>query len=122
LRNKYIDLFLIFIILLLFTGYFVYRNQAYSGLITNELFQIEVNVKNDNWQKAKLADERLKNDWQRSKNLLLFSFGSEEYLTLDNTIDKITAGIESKDKVTVLSDLLIIRNLWNNYTKIVPEP
>jgi len=122
LRNKLIDLLLILLILIIFTGYFLYRNHTYSDRILNPIIEIEQNIKNEDWQQAKENSKILKNDWHQSKGLLLFNFASEEYLTLDNTIDKIAAGIEAEDKGMVLSDLLVIRNLWNNYTKLVPEP
>lgn len=122
LRNKFIDIFLILLILIIFTGYFLYRNHSYSGRVLIHLLKIEQNIQSGDWQQAKENSELLKNDWHHSKGLLLFNFASEEYLTLDNTIDKIAAGIEAEDKGMVLSDLLVIHNLWNNYTKIVPEP
>jgi len=88
----------------------------------NIINQIEQNARDENWQKADLANDKLKEKWQNAKKILLFNFGAEEYLTLSNTINKLAAGIKAEDQGMILSDILILENIWSNYIKIVPEP
>ncbi len=122
MQNKYIDLTLVILIIIIFTLYFSVFNQVYSEKIMNIINQIEQNARDENWQKADLANDKLKEKWQNAKKILLFNFGAEEYLTLSNTINKLAAGIKAEDQGMILSDILILENIWSNYIKIVPEP
>jgi len=124
LRNKTITYSLFGLILLLFITYFTAQNAiSLSGKsIVNELNNIIQYSQQDKWGEAEDSAKKLVNDWDKLKYLLAINYAEADYsLFLDN-LSRIQGAIKTRDTTETVSLALSTLELWNNFTKVVPQP
>lgn len=124
LQNKTITHLLLGFILLFFTAYFIVQNIIFSHgqPIVNELNNIIKYVQQDKWGEAEGSANKLEKSWDKSKYLLALNYAEADYsLFLDN-LSRIQGAIKTRDDTETISQALSTLKLWNNFTKVVPEP
>lgn len=124
MRNKTITYSLFGLILLLFITYFTAQNAiSLSGKsIVNELNNIIQYSQQDKWGEAEDSAKKLVNDWDKLKYLLAINYAEADYsLFLDN-LSRIQGAIKTRDTTETVSLALSTLELWNNFTKVVPQP
>jgi hypothetical protein len=124
LRNKTITYSLLGLILLLFTVYFIVQNTIFSPgrPIVNELNNIIQYAQQGMWVEAEDSVNKLEKSWYKTKYLLALNYAEADYsLFLDN-LSRIQGAIKTKADTETVSQALSTLKLWNNFTKVVPEP
>jgi hypothetical protein len=124
LRNKTITYSLFGLILLLFIAYFTVQNAILpSGKsIVNELNDLIQYARQDKWGDAEDSANKLVKDWDMVKYLLAINYAEADFsLFLDN-LSRIKGAIKTKDATETVSLALSTLELWNNFTKVVPQP
>lgn len=124
MRNKTITYSLFGLILLLFIAYFTVQNAILpSGKsIVNELNDLIQYARQDKWGDAEDSANKLVKDWDMVKYLLAINYAEADFsLFLDN-LSRIKGAIKTKDATETVSLALSTLELWNNFTKVVPQP
>ncbi len=124
MRNRTITYSLLGLILLLFATYFIAQNTIFpSGQpIVNELNNIIEYAQQDEWVEAEDSTNKLIRHWDEGKYLLTLNYAEADYsLFLDN-LARIQGAISTKNDTETVSHALSTLKLWNNFTRVVPEP
>ncbi|MGE4283885.1 MAG: DUF4363 family protein [Clostridia bacterium] len=76
----------------------------------------------DKWAEAEDSANKLEKDWNRAKYLLALNYAEADYsLFLDN-LSRIQGAIKTKDDTETVSQALSTLKLWNNFTRVIPQP
>ena len=124
MRNKTITYSLFGLILLLFIAYFTAQNTLFSSgkFIANELNDLIQYVQQDKWQEAEASANKLIKNWNLVKYLLAINYAEADYSLFIDNLSRIQGAIKTKDTTETISQALSTLKLWNNFTKVVPEP
>lgn len=122
--NRYITLALFGLVLLLFTIYFTVQSNTFpAGQPLVGLFaEISADARLEQWSAAVNKVRHLEREWEKRKYLLMFNYAEADYQTFENTIYRLTAAVEAKNKDETISCARIGQELWRNFQKIIPEP
>ncbi len=124
LRNKTITYSLFGLILLLFIAYFTVQNAILpSGKsIVNELNNLIQYAQQDKWEDAEDSVNKLFKAWDMVKHLLAINYAEADYSIFLDNLSRIKGAIKTKDTTETVSLSLSTLELWNNFTKVVPQP
>ncbi len=123
MKNKTIDIVLVLLILVLSLSYFAIKGIVLkNNPFIEKVNAIESLVAEEKWDEAEILGKTMKKTWIKLKPLLMINFAEAEFSYLEQSINTIIGGTKSKDPSTVYSHIKIIRDLWTNFNKLVPEP
>jgi len=122
MRNNVVNIVLVVIIIVIFTGYFITINLTFENNISSRLKLAEDYAKNKEWSKVIDVTKDLKKIWSSKKHLLMFNFAEAEFALFENHLNYIIGGAEGKQLDTTLSNILAAKDLWENTIQFVPEP
>jgi len=124
LRNKTITYSLFGLVLLIFVTYFTVQNViSPSGKsIVNELNNLIQYAQQDKWRDAEDSANRLVKDWDMVKHLLAINYAEADFSLFIDNLSRIKGAIKTKDTAETVSLALSTLELWNNFTKVVPQP
>ena len=122
MKNKTLDIVLITLIVIIFTGYFIALRITIEREMLDQLTLVEQYARNEKWEQALEATKDIKNSWNSKKHLIMFNFAEAEFAVFENHLNYIIGGAEGKQLDTTLGNILAAKDLWENAKKIVPEP
>lgn len=124
MRNKTITYSLFGLVLLIFVTYFTVQNViSPSGKsIVNELNNLIQYAQQDKWRDAEDSANRLVKDWDMVKHLLAINYAEADFSLFIDNLSRIKGAIKTKDTAETVSLALSTLELWNNFTKVVPQP
>jgi hypothetical protein len=122
--NRFITITLLAVILSIFTLYFILRDSvlAPGQPIQGRLQNIIENARLNKWAAAARQARLLQEAWERQKYLMLFNYAEADYQTFEDNMYVLTAAVEAKDAFETVSRAKIGQKLWENFSKIIPEP
>jgi hypothetical protein len=121
LKNKIIDIFLSLFIVTVLISYFYIRqpqNNKFNDIINTTI----QNIQDEKWDEAKESSGELKDKWKELKYLVMINYAEADISTIEEHLSNLEASTKNKDTLEAMSSTLIIKNLWNNMGKIVPQP
>ncbi|GGD08510.1 DUF4363 family protein [Pontibacillus salipaludis] len=123
MKNKTIDILLIFLVLLVFTGYFWIKNAVWKDVhMIENLNRIEEYAQHNQWKDAEMLAQELHKEWEKKKLVILINFGEAEFSLLEESLSFILAGTEAQDQVEVFGRAKMAEDLWRNFSRVIPEP
>lgn len=124
MRNKTVTYTLLGVILLFYTIYFTTQHIVFSKgePIVNQLNNIIQYAQQDKWIEAEESANQLMKAWDRGKHLLALNYAEADYSLFIDNLARIQGAIKTKDDTETISQALATLKLWNNFTKVVPEP
>lgn len=123
MNNKLLDLILVVLILVIFIGYFSFKEATFDdNKLMNQIDLIEKYARNEEWSKAIITSKDAKKYWESIRPLININFAEEEVSTVQRRLSDIIGGTEDKNLSSVLSNVIIMRDIWKNINKFVPEP
>lgn len=120
MKNKTIDLILVFLILAFFTGYFLYKQTVYDDI--NKFDQLMGYAKNNQWEQALLVAKDINQEWQKHRLLISINYGEAEFFLFEEALSHLIAGSEAEELDTVLTDAKFSKRLWQYFNKVIPNP
>lgn len=121
MKNKIIDIFLSLIIVTILITYFGVRqpqNIKFKDIIETTIQNIEA----EKWDEANINSRELKDKWKKLKYLIMINYAEADISTIEEHFNSLESSTKNKENNEAMSSILIIKNLWKNMTKIVPQP
>lgn len=78
------------------------------------LNQIEVNIRNEDWNQAKTSLEYAKKAWKKLKPLLQVDIDHDYVKDIEENFVKLDAYLDVKDKSNSLASILVLQSTWKN--------
>ncbi|KAJ53755.1 hypothetical protein BD780_002902 [Clostridium tetanomorphum] len=122
MKNSTVNIALVTIIIIIFTGYFLILNSSFQKDITENLKLAEKYAINEEWDKVLETSIDIKESWNSKKHFLMLNFAEAEFTMFENHLGYIMGGAKAKQLDTTLSNILAAQDIWINIRKIVPEP
>ncbi len=124
LRNRTITHALFGTVILLFIIYFIVQDIFFASgqPVINELNSIVQYAQQDKWIEAEKSANKLISYWEKGKHLLALNYAEADYsLFLDN-VARIQGAVRTKNNTETVNQALSTLKLWENFTKVIPEP
>lgn len=124
LSDRSVNLFIIGLVLSAFVLFlFVYPTVG-KGSRTNDLLkEIQVNVQQDNWIKAKENYLELSKTWRNKTSFWIsFNYAEEDFATFDEVLTRMKSSIEYEDKQKAIEETDVLIRHMDNFDKLVPQP
>ncbi|WP_421378173.1 hypothetical protein ACOJQI_12310 [Bacillus salacetis] len=123
MKNRTIDLTLLFIVCLLLAGYFWTKNLIWdSDAYFHDFDRVEDYARNGDWGSALSLSKEMKAKWHQDNFIILVNYSEAEFSLFEETLNHIVAGSEAEDLAEVLSYTQNAQDLWRNFNRFVPEP
>lgn len=111
------------IVFLIFFIYFVslpslVKEKHVEGLI----HEISISALRENWSETEQLFNQYKQIWNNRKYYLQLNNGETDFNNMEEATERLKAGIQSRDKSSVVSDCQVMTVQWQNMNKIVPSP
>lgn len=117
------NIILTLLIILTLCSYFIILNQISNNIaFEKQLEYTQQYIKDENWGEAIRSSHSIKDKWKQLRFITIVNDGEGDIGTLEEHINMLVAGTESRDSVTALSSSMHIKDLWDNMGKIVPGP
>ncbi len=104
-----ITLLFLIIILSAVGSYFAIRSLADN--LNNTLIQLEKNVENEEWEKAKKTYQKVEKQWDRAKKIVTLFIDHSDLRHLNISLTRIYSLIEIKEKKELLPEIKVVKDL-----------
>jgi len=81
---------------------------------SNHLKLTEDNIRNEDWEKARVSLEDSKKIWKKVKPLLQVDIDHDYINAIEDDFTKLIGYIETKEKPDSLATILLIQETWEN--------
>lgn len=81
---------------------------------SNYLKQTENNIRNEDWEKAKVHMEESKGTWKKVKPLFQIDIDHDYVNSIEADFVKLGGYIDAKEKANALATILLIKDTWEN--------
>lgn len=124
MRNRTVMLSLAGLIILIYLAYFIMQGTVFpSGEpIKGELNNIIQYAQQEKWEEAEDSANRLIDLWDKGKYLLALNYAEADYSLFMDNLSRIQGAIKTRDDTEAVNQALSTLKLWDNFTKIVPQP
>jgi hypothetical protein len=90
--------------------------------MVNELNNIIQYAQQGMWTEAEYSANKLEKNWYKTKHFLALNYAEADYSFFLDNLSRIQGAIKTKDDTETVCQTLSTLKLWNNFTKVVPEP
>lgn len=124
LSDRSVNLLIIGFVLSAFVLFmFVYPTVGGGARTYDLLKEIQVNVQQDNWTKAKEVYLELSNTWRNKTSYWIsFNYAEEDFATFDEVLTRMKSSIEYEDKMKTIEESDVLISHLDNFNKLVPQP
>jgi hypothetical protein len=115
---------LIGIVFVVFASYFIIQAAIFgpNEHITKLFNQIDQAAIQGDWEEAKEKVDKLHKDWNKYEYFIMLNYAEEDFSIFHEIIAGLEGAVKTKDVSLTVNYAMQGKNLWKNFTKIVPQP
>jgi len=122
-KGKTVEVVLIVLILMMFTGYFMIRH----AVLNDEAFIKKVDttiayIQEGRWDEAEKSSHSVQKEWDRTQYIIMVNDAEADIALMEEYLSLFVSGTENKDKKNALSSAAFLKDNWKKLTKLVPQP
>lgn len=90
--------------------------------IPKQLDSITQAAQRGQWREAHQAYQELSKTWNKSRGIIAFNYAEPDYLIFVENMGRLRVAVEQKEKQDVGSYSALMKDLFENFTQLVPLP